>query len=68
MKKRLFRILAALGVGGLILCCAAPLLLATGIVTGGAAALLGIFAEQWVLPVALLSGALMLAGLWRLNS
>ena len=41
--------------------------LTTGILTGGAAALLGIFAEQWALPVALLSGALLLAGLWRLN-
>lgn len=36
-------------------------------ILAGGAALFGIFAEQWVLPVALLSGALVLAGPWRLN-
>jgi hypothetical protein len=68
VKKPLSRILATLGAGGLLLCCTAPLLLTTGVLSGSTAALLGIFAEQWVLPAFLIPAAFLLAGLWRGSS
>ena len=61
--KRISRILGALGIGVAALCCVAPILIAAGVVTGGAAMLLGVFEERLFFPVLIVSGLLLFAGL-----